>query len=76
VFYVADKFKKIKRYSRLCNPSKNYITAYLNVSNEGSNRILKSGSTSQNKDDEDKTLNNKSNEHNAFLVIQVTLASR
>jgi hypothetical protein len=75
VFYVVDKFKKIKRYSRLCNPSKNYISVYLNVSNEGGSRILKSGSTSQNKDDEDKTLNNKSNEHNAFLVIQVTHAS-
>jgi hypothetical protein len=54
----------------------NYITAYLNVSNEGGNRILKSGSTSQNKDDEDKPLNNKSNQHNAFLVVQVTHASR
>jgi hypothetical protein len=49
VFYVADKFKKIKRYSRLCNPFKNYISAYLNVSNEGGNRILESGSTSQTK---------------------------
>ena len=49
MFYVADKFKKIKRYSRLCNPFKNYISAYLNVSNEGGNRILKSGSTSQTK---------------------------
>jgi len=68
-----DKFKKIKRYSRLQNPSRNYATVYLYVSNEGSNMILKSGSIFQRK--KDKMLNNKSNEHNAFLLIQVTHAS-
>jgi hypothetical protein len=44
-----DKFKKIKRYSQLYNPSQNYVTVYLYVSNEGGDMILKSGSISQTK---------------------------
>ncbi len=44
-----DKFKKIKRYSGLQNPSQNHVTVYLYVSNEGGNMILKSGLTSQTK---------------------------